>query len=407
MLGESTLLAHPDPAKRICVFTDASNDHWGAVISQISVQCVDLLVADQDHVPLMFVSGTFSGAASRWAIVEKEAFAILETLRRADYLLHRPGGFDLYTDHSNLKFIFNPASLKAAVPKYTAAKLDRWALLLMGYDYRIKDIAGDDNVWADLLSRWGRVRNVCAIFRVPLKISPLMDKEFVWPTVDEVQRIQEVYVEKHGHPDDVKPPVAVSDGVLRCTDGALWIPPDAAELQVRLCVIAHFGLAGHRGYDTTLDRLKPFCWWHNMANDVKYFVSRCLHCASTQGTLKRPYGEALHASKPNEILHWDFLSLPAGYLLVMKDDASKYVLLWEAEVATSAVVVRGLLHWFSLFGIARTWVTDQGSHFKNEVIADLQHCLGAQHHFTTARCPWANGTIENAVKQVIRVFQSV
>ena len=73
-------------------------------------------MADQDHASLPFVSGTFSGAASRWAIVEKEAYAILEILRRADYLLHRPGGFDLYTDNSNLKFIFNPASLRADVP---------------------------------------------------------------------------------------------------------------------------------------------------------------------------------------------------------------------------------------------------------------------------------------------------
>ena len=64
----------------------------------------------------------------------------------------------------------------------------------MGYDYHIKDIAGDDSVWADLLSRWGRVHNVCVIFRVPLKISPLLDKEFVWPTVSEVQSIQAVAI---------------------------------------------------------------------------------------------------------------------------------------------------------------------------------------------------------------------
>jgi hypothetical protein len=117
--------------------------------------------------------------------------------RRADYLLHRPGGFDLYSDHINLKFIFNPASLRAAVPKYTVAKLDQWAMLLMGYEYRIKDIAGDDNVWAELLSRWGRVHQGCAIFRVPLKISPLLGKEFVWPTALEVQSVQEAAVSCH------------------------------------------------------------------------------------------------------------------------------------------------------------------------------------------------------------------
>jgi transposase InsO family protein len=94
-----------------------------------------------------------------------------------------------------------------------------------------------------------------------------------------------------------------------------------------------------------------------------------------------------------------------GYLLVIKDDASKYLLLWETMTADAHSVVRTLLHWFSLFGVAYCWITDQGSHFKNTVIADLQHQLGAKHHFTTACYPWANGTVENAMKQVLRVFR--
>ncbi len=79
--------------------------------------------------------------------------------------------------------------------------------------YRIKDIEGDDNVSADLLSRWGRVQKVCAIFRVPLKISPRLDKDFIWPTAIEVQSIQGAAVKAHEYPDDVAPPVTVSDGV--------------------------------------------------------------------------------------------------------------------------------------------------------------------------------------------------
>jgi hypothetical protein len=63
---------------------------------------VDKPVEDQDHAPFMFVSGTYSRVASRWAIAEKEAYAIVETLRRGDNLVHRPGGFDMYTDHTNL-----------------------------------------------------------------------------------------------------------------------------------------------------------------------------------------------------------------------------------------------------------------------------------------------------------------
>ena len=31
----SVTLAHPDPAKTICVFTDASEHFWGAIVTQI------------------------------------------------------------------------------------------------------------------------------------------------------------------------------------------------------------------------------------------------------------------------------------------------------------------------------------------------------------------------------------
>jgi RNase H-like domain found in reverse transcriptase len=49
---------------------------------------------------LAFLSGSFKNAASRWPIVEKEAFAIVETVCRMEYLLMRPGGFHLFTESS-------------------------------------------------------------------------------------------------------------------------------------------------------------------------------------------------------------------------------------------------------------------------------------------------------------------
>jgi hypothetical protein len=53
------------------------------------------------------------------------------------------------------------------------------------------------------------------------------------------------------------------------------------------------------------------------------------------------------------------------------------------------------------------WISDRGSHFKNEVVQRVQKELKAKHHFTTANCPRSNGTIESACKQVIRAFRAV
>ncbi|GMG15436.1 unnamed protein product [Phytophthora fragariaefolia] len=210
----------------------------------------------------MFLSETFSGAAWPWAIVEKEAYSIIATCQRADYLLHRPGGFTLYTDHRKFQFIFNPTSVLSSVPKYTADKHQRWALLPMAYDYDICDIASDENVWADLLSRWG----------------------------------------------------------------------------------------------SSLRKFVPFAQFRTTStSDDKY-------------------------------------------ILVIKDDVSKYVWFFAVPDATADTTYTCLMDWFAAFGVCLAWVSDQGTHFRNEVIQALQYALGAHHHFTTARCPWANRTVELRVK---------
>jgi hypothetical protein len=85
---------------------------------------------DQGHQPLAFLSGSFKGAASRWPIVEKEAYAIVETCKRLEYLLLRERGFHLFTDHRNLQYIFNPTSVNGTVAKYQADKLQRWSMVL-------------------------------------------------------------------------------------------------------------------------------------------------------------------------------------------------------------------------------------------------------------------------------------
>ncbi|TDH70868.1 hypothetical protein CCR75_004983 [Bremia lactucae] len=55
------------------------------------------------------------------AIIEKEAYAIAETCKRANYLVYRPDGFTLH-DHRNSRYIITPTTVSSAVPEYTADK---------------------------------------------------------------------------------------------------------------------------------------------------------------------------------------------------------------------------------------------------------------------------------------------
>jgi RNase H-like domain found in reverse transcriptase len=67
---ESMTLAFPDPDKRICVLTDASNLFFAGLVTQIDEEKLDLLMYEQDHQPLTFLSGEFKGAQQRWTVPE-------------------------------------------------------------------------------------------------------------------------------------------------------------------------------------------------------------------------------------------------------------------------------------------------------------------------------------------------
>jgi hypothetical protein len=77
-----------------------------------------------------------------------------------------------------------------------------------------------------------------------------------------------------------------AEGILRLPSGTIWIPSQASPLKMRLCVVAHYGLGGHRGVQATLASLKRFFEWKGMQADVDKFVSNCLHCNGAAGCVK-------------------------------------------------------------------------------------------------------------------------
>jgi transposase InsO family protein len=77
------------------------------------------------------------------------------------------------------------------------------------------------------------------------------------------------------------------------------------------------------------------------------------------------------------------------------------------RTADAAATVDALMRWLAVFGVVLLSISDRSSHFKNEVVRRVQKDLKAKHHFTRANCPWSNGTIESACKQVIRAFSAV
>jgi RNase H-like domain found in reverse transcriptase len=99
---DSMTLAFPDPDKRICVLTDASDRFYAGLVTQIDEEQLYLPMKEQDHQPLAVLSGEFKGAQLRWTVPEKESFAIVDTMTKVDYMLLIHDEFSILSDHLNL-----------------------------------------------------------------------------------------------------------------------------------------------------------------------------------------------------------------------------------------------------------------------------------------------------------------
>lgn len=99
------------------------------------------------HEPLSFLSGRFTDTQSRLPTFEKEAYSVMATIERMHWLVSCPEGFDLFTDHINLVFIFDPLSLVPDLSQASTRKVIRWAIRLSIYNYECIHLSGTDNVF--------------------------------------------------------------------------------------------------------------------------------------------------------------------------------------------------------------------------------------------------------------------
>ena len=122
--------------KEATVTTDASEKAIGGLLSQ------------EGH-PVIYVSRKLTPAEQNYSTIEREARAIVFVVTRLKQFLHGRQ-FTLQTDHKPLKYLFAPDE---EIPKTASARITRWAISLMGFDYELKYTPGEQIPHADALSR--------------------------------------------------------------------------------------------------------------------------------------------------------------------------------------------------------------------------------------------------------------
>ena len=222
--------------------------------------------------------------------------------------------FVLETDHKPLTHIFGPKD----VPSTAAARMQRWALVLSGYQYEIKHRKGEDNGHADMLSRFPvdspdtadpdeRFIHHTGIDEFPVtakqlevstKRDPVLSKvlEYCmsgWPSTSSEGEM-ECY---HRRREEL----SVESGIL------LWGRRVVVPKKERSKILEELH-ACHPGMCRMKALARSYIWWPSLDQDIEDKVRYCEDCnETTQPMKKQPLLLWPWTSSPMQRIHMDYL----------------------------------------------------------------------------------------------------
>lgn len=145
--------AHLNPALHLCVYTDASDHFLAAAVTKTYHLERRKSVRNHMREPLVFLSRRFFATQIHWKIYENEAFAVVQSFRRLNYILSCSDLARIFIDHRNICFTFHPTAVKPNLGRHTVLKVIRWSLYLSAFLYTIEHIPGELNTFADIMAQ--------------------------------------------------------------------------------------------------------------------------------------------------------------------------------------------------------------------------------------------------------------
>jgi hypothetical protein len=141
----------------------------------------------------------------------------------------------------------------------------------------------------------------------------------------------------------------------------------------------------HGGVHRTREQL-AWSWWPDQFDNIREFVASCSTCLKFKGhdmQKGKPDRQVLYrAQEPMQILYIDFIKLPR----------SKTVYPTARSRAKDAA--RALMNHILLYDFPKIISSDQGKHFRNELVEELCALLGIKQNLHVAWRPQSTGCLE-------------
>ncbi|XP_070385138.1 uncharacterized protein [Dermacentor albipictus] len=322
--------------------------------------------------------------------------------------------FVLVSDHQPLLGLLRP---DRQTPAMAAARIQRWALYLGGYRYKLEYAPGRLLLNADALSR------------LPLQGSDLVTEpdpeEYVFclKSLDEgivtTRELKELTANDstlarvkqnvlHGWPkgaERLDPSLApFADRKLELSlahDLVYWghrvVIPVAA--RKRLLQLLH---ETHQGSSAMKTVARSLFWWPGIDREAECTAAQCENCIANlpMPPAAPPLGWPQTQERWSRV-HVDFAGPIEGKMvLVVVDSHTKWIEAVPLNQATSTTTIDCLRDIFSHFGVPRTLVSDNGTQFTSQEFATFADRNNITHLRTAPYHPQSNGAAERAVRTI-------
>lgn len=403
LLVSSKVLAHYAAELPLVLTTDASSVGIGAVISHIC--------PGGEERPVAYASRVLNTAERAYSQIEREALAIIYGVRKFhQYLYGR--NFILRTDHKPLVTIFGD---KTGIPVMAASRMQRWAIILAGYDYTIEYVRSQRNA-ADALSRLPvgkekKLNKECTYLNFIQHFLPITRENVRESTCKDNILTKVINFIRTGWPKDCKEndlkAYFIRRNELYLDRGCVvWgyrlvVPSKLRETVLRELHVSHLGIVKMKSL------ARSIVWWPGIDHDIETTCQECVTCG-LEGTAppKAPPKPWPYVTEPWSRLHVDFLGpFQSKTFLVIIDSTSKWLEVFLMPRTTASAVVKVLRTTFARFGLPKEIVSDNGPPFSSREYQEFMSNNGIKVTFTPVYHPASNGAAENAVKLCKRAIK--
>ena len=401
LLSSSNVLTFYSPELPLRLDTDASSVGLGAVLSHV--------MKDGSERPIEYISRTLSAAEKNYSQIDREALGIVWAVKRFHLYLYGRN-FKLVSDHQPLVHIFNK---NRRIPDMSSARVTRWAIFLMNYDFDIEYRPTKQHANCDMLSRLPREtrhsleEDECAeVFEVQLEDTYLNASLVAAETRKDLVLSKVMTYILDGWPKQLESKneemmsyfnrrFELSTERNCVTWGCrVVIPGKLRKPVLDMLHATHIGMTGMK------QLARSYVWWTNLNLQIEQICRSCESCGIHGKRLPRVIDHPwTRASGPWQRIHIDYAGPFLGnFWLIVYDSYSKWPeVVRMNQKSTSTATITALRRIFSHNGIPVVLVSDNGRSFVSEEFEKFITSQNINHVLTATYSPKSNGICEKFV----------